>query len=486
MRIRFFTIALAAAFALTGFPPNLRAQPLEATLRGLAPSQIAPSARITDGDVAAPGDWPWQLFIITPKGGDNVSFCGGALIAPQWALTAAHCFIERDAKKKLMIFEQLKRFDASSGKGEAAARHDTDQLYVHPGFRFDILENDIALVHLAEPAKAELVAPLLEPSAELEAPPARAFVTGFGATRKFKMQDGKFFDLVSNAEISEEDLANSMSHQLLQAELPLVALDECKSKHHLGISLDEHNLCAGYPEGGKGACKGDSGGPLVAKQSDGRWREIGVVSWGEGCGMPDLPGVFTRVSAFASWIKSVAGRDLGFAPQPTETPGYDNAAGVAVAFDRGDHVRVGERVAYRVSTRQAGYLAIFDAAPDGKLTQIFPNARSALGGGGAQSTQLAPDHPALIPNYQNPYRGFDVRISERLGKGVIVAVLSDEPLRSLERPNAPKTYATTDEALSSIERLRAELKQNFAAHRASEPGDARPNWSIDIHEYFVE
>ena len=35
---------------------------------------------------------------------------------------------------------------------------------------------------------------------------------------------------------------------------------------------------------------------------DGRFEVIGVVSWGIGCASPDYPGMYARVSSFASWI----------------------------------------------------------------------------------------------------------------------------------------------------------------------------------------
>lgn len=47
--------------------------------------------------------------------------------------------------------------------------------------------------------------------------------------------------------------------------------------------------------------QGDSGGPLSCPVG-GLWYLAGIVSWGDACGAPNRPGVYTLTSAYASWI----------------------------------------------------------------------------------------------------------------------------------------------------------------------------------------
>ena len=58
--------------------------------------------------------------------------------------------------------------------------------------------------------------------------------------------------------------------------------------------------------------QGDSGGPLVYLESDGRYTEVGIVSFGADAGCQQLyPAVFTRVISYLSWISSTTGITIG-------------------------------------------------------------------------------------------------------------------------------------------------------------------------------
>ena len=83
--------------------------------------------------------------------------------------------------------------------------------------------------------------------------------------------------------------------------MPAITNADCNNNYNGAIT--DAMICAGYPGvGEKDACQGDSGGPFVCNDG-GKAVIAGVVSWGNGCALPDFPGVYARTTHVLDWIK---------------------------------------------------------------------------------------------------------------------------------------------------------------------------------------
>lgn len=91
-------------------------------------------------------------------------------------------------------------------------------------------------------------------------------------------------------------------------DLPLISNDKCR-EHKTGIRSSKQ-ICTLDPKGGKDACQGDSGGPLVCYDNKITY-QLGIVSYGRGCGSPSDPGVWTRIDKYMDWIRNVTKTNKG-------------------------------------------------------------------------------------------------------------------------------------------------------------------------------
>lgn len=165
--------------------------------------------------------------------------------------------------------------------------------YVHHNHNGNSLDNDIALLRLTEPADLDdpdaaiCLVCLPERNAQADSLQAGKFctVTGYG----FENEDGP------------------AALRVRQTDLPIVSDSDCQQK--TGKALDKpftlpaNSFCAGG-EPGRDACHGDGGSPLSCLV-DGVYELAGIVSWGYKCGKADLPGVYSKVSAFVGWINQI-------------------------------------------------------------------------------------------------------------------------------------------------------------------------------------
>jgi hypothetical protein len=95
-------------------------------------------------------------------------------------------------------------------------------------------------------------------------------------------------------------LTERLSDTLQKVDIYPVDSNTCIRQYRFGAIIDPATmLCASHPLPDHDSCSGDSGGPLLDKATG---TQVGIVSFGVGCGDPNFPGVYTRVSAYTNWI----------------------------------------------------------------------------------------------------------------------------------------------------------------------------------------
>uniref|UniRef100_A0A8C5QAE5 Peptidase S1 domain-containing protein n=1 Tax=Leptobrachium leishanense TaxID=445787 RepID=A0A8C5QAE5_9ANUR len=240
------------------------------------------SSRIGGGADAKYGEWPWQVAVVY----DGVYRCGGSLISEQWVLSGAQCFNMEADTRRYMIFMGAHQF---SGSNDHMKFSFVERIITHYRYESVTSKGDIALVKLSNPVTyTDYIRPICLPSSSVTFPSGtECWVTGWG------------------------DVAYGVSlpnpKTLQEVKVHLIDYKECEQMYNTGSSvvytIEKEMICAGYKEGGKASCQGDSGGPVVCKVN-GAWIQAGIVSFAQGCALPNRPGVNTLVPAYQSWIKT--------------------------------------------------------------------------------------------------------------------------------------------------------------------------------------
>ncbi len=231
---------------------------------------------------------PWQVSIQSAHTGEHL--CGGTIISKYWIYTAAHCFGYTPPQSIRVRAGFTNQSDSLSiGVVRAVKRvvlHPMFDLRISNDFDFALIELTDSLPLGQEMAIMHAVAPITpqDSIAGLDAPGTMSIISGWGAT----IFQGFGVDT------------------LLSAMLPIVSVDSANTPNRYNGRITSAMLPAGFLNmGGVDACQGDSGGPLVVPDGNGGFKLAGITSWGDGCGEPNFPGVWSRVSSGHSFLNMV-------------------------------------------------------------------------------------------------------------------------------------------------------------------------------------
>ncbi|XP_041934699.1 ovochymase-1 [Alosa sapidissima] len=221
--------------------------------------------RVLKVSTACPFSWPWQVSLQH----DGVHYCSGTLISPHWVLAPRHCHC-----RAMLDLVNLGVHDLTFKASETIVE---EVVSIERGEGFPPAY-DLSLIRLSDPARlGPTIYPVCVHNEDDEPDEGWSCVTtGWGST------DALYVD----------------PDALHQARINIVNKTSCRAAWGEDLILNTH-ICASAAS--SPACMGDFGAPLLCLRY-GVYTLVGMVTWSSKTCDPEKPAVFTRVSAFQSWI----------------------------------------------------------------------------------------------------------------------------------------------------------------------------------------
>eukprot|EP00542_Grammatophora_oceanica_P008868 CAMPEP_0194037042 /NCGR_PEP_ID=MMETSP0009_2-20130614/9394_1 /TAXON_ID=210454 /ORGANISM="Grammatophora oceanica, Strain CCMP 410" /LENGTH=430 /DNA_ID=CAMNT_0038679035 /DNA_START=179 /DNA_END=1471 /DNA_ORIENTATION=- len=274
--------------------------------------------RIVGGDAVWDATrYPYFTGLFIDEFGDNTYEykCGATLIWHDVILTAAHCVADylcygekkvegmniaamvnmskMEVPSDTEFIRETTRFLRHSSYQGFLFLEDDDDLKREVVDQFDVTD-DLVLMQLDRPVQGvPHLALNFDPDLGQYDDPVTSI--GFGDMNVYADDDQWSTDEVFDR-----------PDRLQEVDLVVMDGEECEETYeNSGVLFSQSKMiCAGVWGGGQSSCYGDSGGPLIIKGDDhSEDIQVGLVSFGIGCGQPGYWGAYTRISEYENFIK---------------------------------------------------------------------------------------------------------------------------------------------------------------------------------------
>ncbi|KHJ41412.1 trypsin [Trichuris suis] len=230
--------------------------------------------RIVGGWEAFPHSVPWQVRLYLYDNDRPDGSCGGSLVRLAPGNQTRKEYRSPDDIEVVVGAHNFQFYEPD----RVVSRVDK---FTHGQYSHKTKRLDIALVQLRRTITfTDTIMPVCLPRSRDPLPKeAPCYISGWGSTYS----------------------SGSPSYTLRVVDVKILEDEDC----NIDNETKAKSFCAGHKEGRKDACQGDSGGPLVCIVND-RFFLYGITSYGEGCGQPGKPGVYSEVAQYIHWIKRQA------------------------------------------------------------------------------------------------------------------------------------------------------------------------------------